>query len=68
MKRQTSKSAKMTFSPPDASGNSIVKVIAEEKTEVELEIDVKHDMTMRWIAQILDENHVGDSNRHRIVH
>ena len=68
MKRQTSKTAKMIFLPPDASGNSVVKVIAEEKTEVELEIDVKHDMTLRWINQILDENHVGGSARHRIFH
>lgn len=68
MKRKTSKTAKMIFSPPDASGNSIVKVIAEEKTEVELEIDIQHDMTMRWIYQILDENHVSGSNRHRIFH
>ena len=68
MKRQTSKIAKMIFSPPDADGNSVVQVIAEEKTEVELEIDVKHDMTLRWINQILDENHVGGSARHRIFH
>ena len=54
MKRQTSKTAKMIFSPPDASGNSTVKVIAEEKTEVELEIDIQHDITMRWINKILD--------------
>ena len=67
MKRQTSKTAKMIFSPPDASGNSVLKVIAEEKTEVELEIDVKHDMTMRWILNILDENHIGGTNRHRII-
>ena len=68
MKRQTSKIAKMIFSPPDASGNSVLKVIAEEKTEVELEIDVKHDMTLRWINQILDENHISGSARHRIFH
>ena len=68
MKRQTSKTAKMVFSPPDSDGNSTVKVIAEEKTEVELEIDVKHDMTLRWINQILDENHLGGSARHRIFH
>ena len=68
MKRQTSKTAKMIFSPPDLAGNSIIKVIAEEKTEVELEIDVKHDMTMRWISQILDENHISGSSRHRIYH
>ena len=68
MKRQTSKTAKMIFLPPDASGNSVVKVIAEEKTEVELEIDVKHDMTLRWINQILDENHVNLPARHRIFH
>ena len=68
MKRQTSKIAKMIFSPPDASGNSVLKVIAEEKTEVELEIDVKHDMTLRWINQILDENHVNLPARHRIFH
>ena len=68
MKRQTSKTAKMVFSQPDSDGNSTVKVIAEEKTEVELEIDVKHDMTLRWINQILDENHLGGSARHRIFH
>ena len=68
MKRQTSKTAKMIVSPPDASGNSVLKVIAEEKTEVELEIDVKHDMTLRWINQILDENHISGSARHRIFH
>ena len=68
MKRQTSKTAKMIFMPPDASGNSTVKVIAEEKTEVELEIDIQHDMTMRWINQILDENHISGSARHRIFH
>ena len=68
MKRQTSKIAKMIFSPPDADGNSVLKVIAEEKTEVELEIDVKHDMTLRWINQILDENHVNLPARHRIFH
>ena len=68
MKRQTSKTAKIIFSPPDASGNGVVKVIAEEKTEVELEIGIQHDMTMRWILNILDENHVGGSNRHRIFH
>jgi hypothetical protein len=68
MKRQTSKSAKMIFSPPDVLGNSTIKVVAEEKTEVELEIDVQHDMTLRWISQILDENHIGGSNRHRIFH
>ena len=68
MKRKTSKTAKMIFMPPDASGNSTVKVIAEEKTEVELEIGIQHDMTLRWINQILDENHVGGSARHRIFH
>ena len=68
MKRQTSKTAKMVFSPPDSDGNSTVKVIAEEKTEVELEIGIQHDMTMRWILNILDENHVGGSARHRIFH
>ena len=68
MKRQTSKTAKMIFSPPDASGNRTIKVIAEEKTEVELEIGIQHDMTLRWINQILDENHVGGSARHRIFH
>ena len=68
MKRQTSKTARMIFSPPDASGNNTIKVIAEEKTEVELEIDVKHDMTLRWINQILDENHVNLPARHRIFH
>ena len=66
MKRQTSKTAKMIFMPPDASGNSVVKVIAEEKTEVELEIGIQHDMTLRWINQILDENQVGGSARKRI--
>ena len=68
MKRQTSKTAKMIFMPPDSEGNSIIKVIAEEKTEVELEIDVKHDMTLRWIFNILDENHVNLPARHRIFH
>ena len=68
MKRQTSKTAKMIFSPPDASGNSTIKVIAEEKTEVELEIGIQHDMTMRWILNILDENHVNLPARHRIFH
>ena len=68
MKRQTSKTAKMIFMPPDSAGNSVLKVIAEEKTEVELEIDVKHDMTLRWINQILDENHVNLPARHRIFH
>ena len=68
MKRQTSKTAKMIFSPPDASGNSVLKVIAEEKTEVELEIGIQHDMTMRWILNILDENHVNLPARHRIFH
>lgn len=68
MKRQTSKTAKMIFSPPDASGNSIVKIVAEEKTEVELEIDIQHDMTLRWITQILDENHISGSARHKIFH
>ena len=68
MKRQTSKIAKIVFSLPDEAGNSTIKVTAEEKTEVELEIDVKHDMTMRWILNILDENHIGGTNRHRIIH
>lgn len=68
MKRQTSKTAKMIFMPPDTSGNSVLKVIAEEKTEVELEIDIQHDMTLRWINQILDENHVTVPRRHRIIH
>ena len=68
MKRQTSKTAKIIFSPPDVSGNGVVKVIAEEKTEVELEIGIQHDMTLRWINQILDENHLGGSARHRIFH
>ena len=68
MKRQTSKTAKMIFLPPDASGNSVVKVIAEEKTEVELEIGIQHEMTLRWINQILDENHISGSARHRIFH
>jgi len=68
MKRQTSKTAKMIFMPPDSEGNSIIKVIAEEKTEVELEIGIQHDMTMRWIFNILDENHVNLPARHRIFH
>ena len=68
MKRQTSKIAKMIFSPPDADGNSTIKIVAEEKTEVELEIGIQHDMTMRWIAQILSENHISSSNRNRIFH
>ena len=68
MKRQTSKTAKMIFMPPDSAGNSVLKVIAEEKTEVELEIGIQHDMTLRWINQILDENHVGGSARNRIFH
>ena len=68
MKRQTSKSAKMIFSPPDVAGNCTIKVIAEEKTEVELEVDVQHDMTLRWILNILDENHVTVPRRHKIFH
>ena len=68
MKRKTSKIAKMIFMPPDADGNSTIKIVAEEKTEVELEIGIQHDMTLRWIMNILDENHVSGSGRNKIFH
>lgn len=68
MKRQTNKTARLIFSPPDTDGNSCIKVIAEEKKEVELEIDIQHDMTLRWIMGILDENHIGGFKRSRLFH
>jgi hypothetical protein len=68
MKRQTSKTAKLIFSPPDVAGNSVIKLIAEETTSVELEIDIEHEMTMRWIFNILNENHVAVPRRHKIFH
>ena len=68
LKRQSSKTAKLIFSKPDASGNSFIKVIAEETTSVELEIGIEHDMTLRWIMDILDENHISLPRRQRVFH
>lgn len=69
MIKKLTKTAKMTISPPDPeTGDCEVKVFAEERKQVSLDLCMNHSAAMELLFSMLMENQVGDARKRLFKH
>ena len=68
MIKKLSRKAKMTISPPDVEGNSVVHVFAESKQTIELDFGLSYDSAMRLLCDMLYDHQVAIASKRLYKH